>query len=230
MDLDASQYAGLPLTWGTNSSIKIRPSPDSDYRVNTLELAGIKPDSERRTGVVHMAEGLVSLITKQRSAIISRWFDSAIHAYAPDTAAFIKSQKDQFANPVGSHTLKGVEGLFDQLVGGMDAGAIATHLDPIMRIRAVQNLTPARAAAFIFSLKSILIEMFGKNLQDAGTTRQFLEIEARIDQMGLAAFDIYIACREKIYELKANETRNRTFKAFERAGLISKDPGEVPDA
>jgi hypothetical protein len=72
--------------------------------------------------------------------------------------------------------------------------------------------------------------MFGKNLQDADTTRQFLEIEARIDQMGLAAFDIYIACREKIYELKANETRNRTFKAFERAGLISKDPGEVPDA
>jgi len=184
----------------------------------------------RQTGVVHMAEGLVSLITKQRSAIISRWFDSAIHAYAPDTAAFIKSQKDQFANPVGSHTLKGVEGLFDQLVGGMDAGAIANHLDPIMRIRAVQNLTPARAAAFIFSLKSILIEMFGQNLQDASTTRQFLEIEARIDQMGLAAFDIYIACREKIYELKANETRNRTFKAFERAGLISKDPGEVPDA
>jgi hypothetical protein len=39
-----------------------------------------------------------------------------------------------------------------------------------------------------------------------------------------------MACREKIYELKANETRNRTFKAFERAGLIKKDPGEVPDA
>jgi hypothetical protein len=177
-----------------------------------------------------MAEGLVNLITKQRPTVISKWFDSAIRAYAADTAAFIQSQKDPFANPVGSQTRNSVEGLFDQLVGGMDTGAIATHLDPIMRIRAVQNLPPARAAAFIFSLKSILIEMFGKNLQDASTTRQFLEIEARIDQMGLAAFDIYIACREKIYELKANETRNRTFKAFERAGLISKDPGEVPDA
>jgi hypothetical protein len=177
-----------------------------------------------------MAEALIGLIAQQRSAIISKWFDSAIHAYAPDTAAFIKSQKDQFANPVGSHTLKGVEALFDQLMGDMDAGIIGTYLDPIMRIRAVQNLTPARATAFVFSLKTILTDMFGKQLQDVGMMRQFLEFETRIDRLGLAAFDIYMACREKIYELKANETRNRTFTAFERAGLIAKDPGKVPDA
>ena len=183
-----------------------------------------------QSNVVYMAEGLVSLITQQRSAIISKWFDSAIQAYAPDTATFIKSQKDPFANPVGSHTLKGVEALFDQLTGDMDADAITLHLDPIMRIRAVQNLTPARATAFIFSLKKTLRDMFDRELQDTGLTRQFLEFEARIDRLGLAAFDIYVACREKIFELKANETRDRTFKAFERAGLISKDPGQGPDA
>jgi len=177
-----------------------------------------------------MAEGLVNLITKQRLTVISKWFDSAIHAYAPDTAAFIQSQKDPFANPVGSQTRNSLEGLFDQLVGGMDAGAIRASLDPVMRIRAVQNLTPAQATAFIFALKSILQDMFGKAFQSTGGIRSFLEIESRIDRLGLAAFDVYMACREKIYELKANETRNRTFKAFERAGLIKKDPGEVPDA
>jgi hypothetical protein len=172
-----------------------------------------------------MAEGLVSLITKHRSTIISKWFDSAIQAYAPDTAVFIKSQKDSFGNPVGSQTRKGVEGLFDQLMGDMDARSITTHLDPIMRIRAVQNLNPSRATAFIFSLKKTLRDMFEKELQDTGLGRQFLEIEARIDRLSLAAFDVYMACREKIYELKANETRDRTYKAFERAGLIAKDPG-----
>jgi putative component of toxin-antitoxin plasmid stabilization module len=79
-------------------------------------------------------------------------------------------------------------------------------------------------------LKKILHDMFDKQLQDAGALRQFKEIESRIDRLGLAAFDVYMACREKIYELKANETRNRTFKAFERAGLVKKDPGRVPDA
>ncbi|MGE5257800.1 MAG: RsbRD N-terminal domain-containing protein [Hyphomicrobiales bacterium] len=171
-----------------------------------------------------MAEGLASLITKQRSTVISKWFESAIQAYAPDTATFIRNQKDQFANPVGSHTRKAVEALFDQLMGDMDAAAISTHLDPIMRIRAVQNLTPSQATAFIFSLKKTLRDILDQQLQDAGLSRQFHELEARIDRLSLAAFDIYMACREKIYELKANESRDRTFKAFERAGLISRDP------
>ncbi len=177
-----------------------------------------------------MAEGLVNLIAKQRSTVISRWFDSAIHAYAADTAAFIQSQKDPFANPVGSQTRKCVEGLFDQLVGGMEADAIHACLDPVLRIRAVQNLTPSQATVFIFALKKILRDMFDRQIQDAGLIRQLAEIESRIDRLGLAAFDIYMTCREKIYELKANETRNRTFKAFERAGLMKKDPGQVPDA
>jgi hypothetical protein len=29
-----------------------------------------------------------------------------------------------------------------------------------------------------------------------------------------------MSCREKIYEIAANETRNQTFRAFKRAGLI----------
>jgi hypothetical protein len=43
--------------------------------------------------------------------------------------------------------------------------------------------------------------------------------------LGLLAFDIYMQCREKIYELKANEMKERTFKAFARAGLV-KEPDE----
>lgn len=177
-----------------------------------------------------MAEGLVNLIAKQRSTVISRWFDSAIHAYAADTAAFIQSQKDPFANPVGSQTRKSVEGLFDQLTGGMEAGAIHACLDPVMRIRAVQNFTPAQAIAFIFALKKILRDLLSQQLQRVDAIQQLLEIESRIDRIGLAGFDTFMACREKIYELKANETRNRTFKAFERAGLMKKDPGQDPDA
>jgi hypothetical protein len=223
MDLNASQYAGLSLTWNMNSFIRKPPSPVFS-RAEIHEPTGPHSDPARESNVVYMAEGLFSLIIKQRSTIISQWFDSAIQAYAADTASFIKSQKDPFANPVGSHTRKSVEALFDQLTGDMDAGVITSSLDPIMRIRAVQNLTPSRATAFIFSLKKTLRDIFGKDLQGTGLDRQLLELEARIDRLGLAAFDQYMACREKIYELKANETRNLTFKAFERAGLISKDP------
>lgn len=176
-----------------------------------------------------MAGDLVTLIAKKRSAIVSKWFDAAIRSYPPDTAVFLESQKDHFANPVGSHTRKGIEGLFDQLVGDMDAQAVAGHLDPIMRIRAVQSLTPSQATGFLLELKPILREMFSKELKEGRTAGEFEELAARIDRTCLKAFDIYMACREQVFEFKANETRNRTFRAFERAGLVAKNSDKEPE-
>jgi hypothetical protein len=179
-----------------------------------------------------MADGFISLIAAKRSAIVSKWFDSAVKAYPSDTAVFLKSQTDHFANPVGSNTRRSIETLFDQLVGDLDERAVTESLDPVMRIRAVQSLSPSQATAFLFSLKTILREMFASELKDAGRAGQFAEVERRIDRMALKAFDLYMACREKVYEIKANEARNRTFRAFERAGLVAapSEAGDKPDA
>jgi hypothetical protein len=177
-----------------------------------------------------MAEALISLMQKKRTAIVSKWFDSTVQAYAHDTAVFLKNQKDQFANPVGNSTRQGIEALMDQLLGDMGSDAITAGLDPIMRIRAVQSLSPARATAFIFALKPILREMFHKELQDADMARQFFDLEARIDRFALEGFDIYMGCRERVLELKANEMRNRTFHAFKRAGLVADAPENEPEA
>jgi hypothetical protein len=176
-----------------------------------------------------MADDLASLIAKKRPAIIGLWFDSAIQSYPPDTAAFLQSQKDPFANPVGSNTRAGIEGLFDQLLGPMDAAAVARHLDPIMRIRAVQSFAPSQATGFIFELKALLRRLLAPELKEGRRLEELSAIDARIDRIGLKAFDIYMACREQVFEFKANETRNRTFRAFERAGLVAKSSGQEPE-
>lgn len=172
-----------------------------------------------------MSEGLSSLIAPHRTAVLSKWFDSALQSYAPDTAGFIRSQKDPFANPVGSQTRAGLEILFEEIAGGMDAAGISRGLDPIVRMRAVQPLEPSRALGFIFALKAILRDALGMG-RDAAAA--LADLDARIDRVGLAAFDLYMACREQIMDLKANETRNRVFKAFEKAGLVAREP--APDA
>ncbi|RPJ71670.1 MAG: hypothetical protein EHM15_10365 [Desulfobacteraceae bacterium] len=175
-----------------------------------------------------MAETLISLIQKKRATIVSKWFDSTVQAYAHDTAVFLKNQKDQFANPVGSSTRQGIETLMDQLLGDMTPDAIKAGLDPIMRIRAVQSLSPARATAFIFALKQILREVFRKELQEVDMARQFFDLEARIDRFALEGFDIYMGCRERVLDLKANEMRNRTYRAFKRAGLVAEGSDNEP--
>jgi hypothetical protein len=175
-----------------------------------------------------VGKGFQKLIQKEKDVIIQKWFALAIQAYDPDTAKFLKTQKDQFANPVGNNTLKGLQGLFDQLFEDFELKAVISHLDPIIRIRAVQAFTPSQATAFVLSLKTVLKETLGKKLHDEQMMADYLAFETKIDRLCLMAFDIYMECKEKIYQISANETRNRTFSAFERAGLISEATQDRP--
>jgi len=168
-----------------------------------------------------MTKDLAKIIEQKKAAIVKKWFDLTAQTYAPDTAEFLKSKTDPFANPVGGSMLKGLNVLLDQLIHDMDPQIINSFLDPIIRIRAVQNFTASQAVAFILSLKKALRTSLKKELRDIRILTELSELESKIDRLSLMAFDIYMQCREKIYQISANETRNRTFRAFERAGLIS---------
>ena len=168
-----------------------------------------------------MTKELVKIIEHKKTAIVKKWFDLTAQTYAPDTAEFLKSKTDPFANPVGGSMLSGLDGLLDQLIHDMDPQIINSYLDPIIRIRAVQNFTPSQAVAFILSLKKALRTSLKKELRDIRILTELSELESKIDRLSLMAFDIYVQCREKIYQLSANEMKNRTFRAFERAGLVS---------
>ncbi len=168
-----------------------------------------------------MVKGLVKIIEQKKAAIAKKWFDLTAQTYAPDTAEFLKSKTDPFANPVGGSILNGLNVLLDQLIHDMDPQIINSSLDPIIRIRAVQNFSPSQATAFILFLKKALRANLAKELRDIRNAEELFEFESKIDQLILMAFDIYMQCREKIYQISANETKNRTFKALERAGLVS---------
>jgi hypothetical protein len=168
-----------------------------------------------------MAKELAKIIAHKKTAILKKWFDLTAQTYAPDTAEFLKSKTDPFANPVGVSMLSSLDGMLDQLIHDMDPQIINSYLDPIIRIRAVQNFTPSQAVAFTLSLKKALRTSLTKELRDIRNVTELSELESKIDRLSLMAFDIYMQCREKIYQISANETRNRTFRAFERAGLIS---------
>ena len=168
-----------------------------------------------------MAKDLVKIIEQKKAAIVKKWFDLTAQTYAPDTAEFLKSKTDPFANPVGGSILSGLDGLLDQLIHDMDPQIINSYLDPIIRIRAVQNFTASQAVAFILSLKKALRTSLKKELRDIRILTELSELESKIDRLSLMAFDIYMQCREEIYQLSANEMKNRTFRAFERAGLVS---------
>lgn len=163
---------------------------------------------------------LKNLLSEKKKSILKRWFDLILETYPPETKSFLKAQKNRFANPVGATILKGTEDLFEEILEGMDSDRVCTFLDNIIRIRAVQDFTASQAVVFIFFLKKVIRDELKNEIMEKGLSDELLVFESTIDDLALLSFDIFMKCREQIYELKANEVRNMTYSLLKRAKLI----------
>ena len=155
---------------------------------------------------------LNNILSKGRKSIINRWFDLILDTY-PE-ADVLKKEKDRFANPVGHTILTGIEDIFDGILADYDLDKFLPLLDNIIRIRAIQEFAPSVAISFIFLLKQAIREEV--KVRNNGIFEELLVLESKIDSLAAISFDIYMKCREKIHELKANEAR-MAFRLLEKA-------------
>jgi hypothetical protein len=167
---------------------------------------------------------LESLLVRNKRTILDDWFRLLVETYPADSAQFLKRENDPFANPVGSSARTGLEAVFDEIIGGMDRQALTDFLDPMIRIRAVQSFSPSQAVGFIFLLKKSIRKIIEKDVSSQGLVEALASFEMKIDELALLGFDIYMECREKIYQLKEKEVKNRALFAFSQEGLIGNRP------
>jgi hypothetical protein len=167
---------------------------------------------------------LKNLLQEKKPAIVKQWFEALVETYPEGTRGSLRKQDAQFANPVGYHYAEGVEALFDALLGGMLPDTVSTFLDSMIRIRAVQNFTPSQAVGFIFQLKGILRSALGEVLQDRKLSDELVALESAVDDLALFAFDLYMHCREGIYDIKAKEAGRATFRLLQQAKIITELP------
>jgi hypothetical protein len=162
---------------------------------------------------------LKDLLMKNRSAILRAWTDRILETYPADAQNFMKNQKNVFANPVGAAVSSTAEKMYDWLLQGPEAACEDAFgfLDDTIRIRAVQDFTPADAVGFPLLLKPVVREILGKEIRNHNLFPQLLAFESRIDTLTLLSFDIYVQCREKIFEIRATELRDRTSRILQRA-------------
>lgn len=157
------------------------------------------------------AQPLRDALAARKNAIIQAWLARTLETYPEHTSRFLLQEKDPFRNPVGNTLKEAFPALVDQLIGAMDATAITPVLDGIVRIRAVQDFTAGQAVAFLFLLKKIVREALHDEVLRRPAGDGLAAVEERIDEMALLAFDLFMKCREKIYEIKANEAKRRIY-------------------
>ncbi|MCP4685258.1 MAG: hypothetical protein GY867_07395 [bacterium] len=175
---------------------------------------------------------LAELLRQKHDLILDKWFNLTIETYPADTSKFLKNQKDQFQNPVGHTIRKETEALFDALLDGAEAEALAKSIENLVRIRAVQEISAAQGIAFVFLLKTAVRGELASELSDNEVLKELLEFESKIDGLALAVFDEYVGCKEKIYEIRAREHRMRSAKLVEQVNKHyggPEDPDQIKD-
>ncbi len=168
--------------------------------------------------------GLKELLKEKRPDIVKAWFEEALASYHADVRGSLRRVEAQFANPVGFNLAEGLDGLFDAVQQGFIPDTVTAFLDGIIRIRAVQNLAPSEALSFLFAVKKIIRAQAGPELlAGPDLQRELADLDRVVDDLALYGFDLYMRCREKIYDLKAQEARNMTFRLLQKAQLMPED-------
>jgi len=162
---------------------------------------------------------IATLLSQKKAAILGQWLSMIYDSYAPETAIFLRKEKNRFDNPAGYRISEGLEGLYGALTQEMERDQIMACLDEIIRIRALQNFTPSQALAFIFLLKTVIRQALAEEIQKENLEAEILDLESRIDGLALLGFDVYTKRREKIYEIKADEAKRRVSGLMRKTGL-----------
>jgi hypothetical protein len=148
---------------------------------------------------------LSKLLEKQRPAILKTWLGEIFDAYPADTSRFLKGENDRFANPVGYTIAANTEYLLNGLIRKDDTASLAAHLEQIIRIRAVQDFTPAEDVSFIANLKTVITGQLETKIHKYNLWDEWGEFETRIDSLTLSAFEIHARMQEKIHHIRMNE-------------------------
>ena len=133
------------------------------------------------------------------AALLDAWLQVTAQSYPAETARHLLEERDQFRNPVGYAMREALPALLDVVLGRIPAADAAAPLERLMRIRAVQDLSPGQAIGFVFQLNPLLREW--------GVKDQALE--DRVNGLVLTAFDLYVNCREQAHAIQLKELRRR---------------------
>jgi len=163
---------------------------------------------------------LRELLLEKKSQIVKKWFEAIIENYPADSSNFFLKQKDRFLNPVGHTLSEGVTDIFNELVQDSEPEKFFPILNDIIKIKAVQDFTPSQAVSFLFLLKKVIREEAGSEIHKKHLMDELTEFESEIDRLILISFDIYMKCRERIYEIKTDDVRRMTFRLLQRANLV----------
>ncbi len=164
------------------------------------------------------------ILAEKKKQILDLWIERTLDSYT--SSGFFKQSKDRFANPVGANITEGLTALFELLLQGEGQESWHEPLDQVIRIRAVQEFTPAQAVAPILELKWVVKQVLSADRTARSVLGELSAFDCEVDRLALAAFDLYTQCREQLYRLRIQELKSGSYVLTDSAcpsALLRKD-------
>ncbi len=182
---------------------------------------------KQSTSVLH------SILVEQKDTLIKKWTDLVHGSYPFETVGFLRTKKDQFANPVGYRTDQAALAIIDVLfTESPDQETVGKCIEEIVRVRAIQDFSPEVAVGIFFAIKDIIRDIVRKSGKMDSCIVALLEMESRVDAICLMAFGSYARCREKLHLLKVEEFKRSHSQivrlAERRASLLEEADNQNP--
>jgi hypothetical protein len=136
--------------------------------------------------------------------VAKEWIKLTLASYPGEIRPSLSGEHDRFRNPAGHTIEESLTTLARELLGAMNERAVAVAIDAVVRLRAVQDFSPSAALRFVFDLRAVIAQVCGEVAP---------QLDCRIDELALMAFDRYMACREQIAALREKELRSRVLSA-----------------
>jgi hypothetical protein len=172
--------------------------------------------------------GIEQRLVQNKKRLLRQWFDMLAGTYPLETVRLLKKETNQFANPVGQTFLVAIGEIIDEFFAQNSAEAMAPLLDKVIRIRAIQDFSPSSSLSFIFGLKTIARVVLEEDLAAGVVSREELsDFDRKVDGLALCAFDVYMRCRENLFEVRMTEVKNRTHRLLKRAEIKKSTLSEV---
>ncbi len=147
------------------------------------------------------------LIQKNRDNVLDQWIEKGLSIF---------SEKIGRNTPIGESLSDGLALMLDGIEE--NSKSFMAAVNQIARIFAVQPLPPSKVLSLFFELKTILYEIgLKENNSHALKQVDWDACQKRIEQITLVSFDCYMANREKIYQLKVEESKRQAFLLLRRA-------------
>ncbi|MCI5144510.1 MAG: hypothetical protein D3923_03065 [Candidatus Electrothrix sp. AR3] len=154
---------------------------------------------------MNVPEALKSKETK----ILSIWTERTLDSYT--SSGFFKQSQDHFANPVGGNIRTGLTRLFSLIITETDPQEFVEPLDQIIRIRAVQEFTPAQAVAPILELKWVVKQVFSADKECRVLLSELAPFDCEVDRVALIAFDLFMQCRDQLHNARIRELKSGSY-------------------